>query len=65
MQLSNEVLIGTDGWFEYGSESPPEPPDVAMFGWADFSETDEIVPPSTGGQHWGQGEIYHYWHRRK
>lgn len=65
MQLSNEVLIGTDGWFEYGNVAPTEIGDVAMSGWADFAASDEIIPPSTGGQHWGKNEIFQYWHRRK
>lgn len=67
MQLTNEVLLGTDGWFEYGSSAPPESLDIAVSGWFDFAAADMIIVPSTstGGERWGSDEIYHYWHRRR
>lgn len=55
--------VGSDGWYEY--DAPIEKADLAVFGWLNYEATDEIVPPSTGGQHWGDQEIFHYWHRRR
>jgi hypothetical protein len=48
MQLSNEVLIGTDGWFEYEAAAPTETADIPVFGWLDFAASDTILVPSTG-----------------
>lgn len=47
MEISNEVLVGTDGWFEYGLDAPSEVMEVAIGGWVNFADTDTttgIVP---------------------
>ena len=40
---SNEVLIGTDGWYEWGAAANPEVMDIAIGGWVDHEETDETA----------------------
>lgn len=61
----NTFSVATDGWYE-GADSPTEKADIAAFGWLNFDPTDEIVPPSTGGERFGVvQEIYQYRHGRK
>ena len=41
---SNEVLIGTDGWYEYGPlVAMSEVMDIALGGWVDHEETDDTA----------------------
>jgi hypothetical protein len=40
---SNEVLIGTDGWYEWGAAAMSEVMDIAVGGWIDHDETDETA----------------------
>ena len=42
----NTFSVATDGWND-GAEAPIEPPDTAAFGWLNYADSDEIVPPST------------------
>ena len=44
MKEFNTFAVGTDGWYE-GEATPIEPPDTAAFGWLNYEDTDEIVPP--------------------
>ena len=37
MEVSNDVLIGSDGWFEFSVDAPPEPLDISAFGWLNFA----------------------------
>jgi len=60
----NTFAVATDGWYE-GAESPIEYADTAVFGWLNYEATDEIVPPTVGGERYAKTEIYHYRHRRK
>ena len=44
--------VGSDGWFEY-DDAPPETPDIAVFGWLNFDDTDTFVVAPGGGARGG------------
>ena len=50
MQLTNETILGTDGWYQgytiLSEGSPVEVMDIACFGWFDYSKNDYTVASS-------------------
>lgn len=44
MTLPDAYNIGTEGWFGH-DDTWPEVMDIAVFGWQDYTETDDTVSP--------------------
>jgi hypothetical protein len=57
MNWTNECLVGTDGWFEYGADGPSETMDIAAFGWVNYDPTDTTTPAVAVGANKGNETI--------